>query len=166
MKPHPKHNQGFSLIETMIYVSLLIVIVGIFTAFTADIVRGAARIIDKKMIVQNNRFVLDKMLQEIKTSQNVEVSPDAKELTLLDASSTLVRFFSNEDEQAIYFNDGTQNLRLTEAGVRASDLKFTTVGSYGIRLEYNLAKVKLSTNFSKPFELKTSQVIVPRGNLY
>lgn len=164
MKKKLSATKGFSLIETMIYVVLLVIMVTVFTAFSVDVVRAGVRVVDKKIVDQNNRFILSKISQEIKTARQITgVNPT--NLALVDADSNNVSFYLESAEQAIYFQNPSQNLRLTGEDVKITNLNFSSVGK-GVKIEFSLERAKPASSLYKPYQLTTTQLILPRQNIY
>lgn len=164
MKARLNDNGGFGLIEAMFYIVLLAVAVTIFTAFTTDVIKGSAKAVDKKSVWQNSRFVADKIVQEVKTANQI-TGVSTTSLALLDAGNASVSFYFDAGQHAVFFQSGAQNSRLTAEDVKVTGLNFTAAGG-GVRLDFTLEKVKPAGYPYKPYRLTTSRLIIPRKNLY
>lgn len=69
-----KSNCGFTVIETLIYIALTIVVVGNFTVFASLVSSSRAKISATQEINRSARFIIDIITRNVKAADNI-VSP-------------------------------------------------------------------------------------------
>ena len=81
-----KQNKGFILLEKLLYITFVSIALIVLTMFLVDVVRNSTTAINAKEVQQNNRLILSRITQEIKT---------AKQITSLEP--TCISFIDSED---------------------------------------------------------------------
>lgn len=66
-------TRGFSLIELIVYITIVSILAFVFVSFTIDLVGNSQRSRVKQDVQQNARHALDRMLQEIRSASAVNV---------------------------------------------------------------------------------------------
>ena len=155
---------GFSLIEVIIYVALTIVLVTVFTAFTTDVVKGAAKIFASKEVHQNYRLVLNRLTQDLKTAKQI-LDLQVDEITIENAQGDTVRYYFDSAGKTIYYDNGADVYPLHGPEVEVTALVFTAIGQ-AIRLEISLEKAADFKPGSSPYSLSGYSMVIPRPQIY
>ncbi len=160
-----KNESGFSLIELLVYISLIGIITIIFTNFTATIVRKSIKASTINEVNQSARFLLSRISQEIKIADNINIA-SAEEIVLTNAENNSITISFDSINSLINYNGSP----ISNETIRVTSLVFTE-----IPLEYpaSAVKIQLSVEQKNPFlknnlshKLDLSTVIVPRSKLY
>ncbi|MBZ9572524.1 hypothetical protein KJA15_04285 [Patescibacteria group bacterium] len=166
-------NQGFTLIEFIIYISIVVGILVLMTGFLWNIIFGNIKETSYQEVQQNGRFVLTKIIQEIKKATGIN-NPLPGELA---NSLSLAMSDSNFDPTIFDLFQGKLRIaqgignsyELTTDRVIVTDLRFTNLSYENtpgtIRIEMtiehsnpaNLIEYQASTN------LKSTVSLVPGG---
>lgn len=115
-----KNQKGFSLIELIIYMSIVAIATVVFTNFLVDVTRNAAKSRVTKDVQQNARLAMQWMTREIRRASSI--MPSGSTLTLNSGTFTV-----NASNQLDY--SGTP---ITSADVRVTTLTFTPIGTSGV----------------------------------
>ncbi len=141
-------GRGFSLVETIIYVALLVLIVGITIVSIVSMVQSQRNIKSNLLIQESAMVALDRMVREIRDSSGVDVSstfgsnPGILKLNGTDISnnSRTVEFYVNSGRLMLKEN-GVVSGPLTLASVTVSNLVFRfldTASSDAVKIEMTL----------------------------
>lgn len=77
IKKYLSCNQGFSLLETIIYISLLMIIVSISIYFIVNIFSTFNKTFAQKEVLTNTQYAIDAMTEQIKFAKNIYVPTSA-----------------------------------------------------------------------------------------
>ena len=164
IKEKNKNERGFTLIEQIIYISLIVVMITIFTGFITDVIRGATKVVDAKEVMQNNQLAIARITQEIKTAKQI-VSVEPQKLTIVDRNDNTSFFYLDTTEKSIRYDNSIEDLRITNDEVLVTVLNFSSVGNI-IDIDLSMKKNKKHSNTGDPYELNSSSTAVPRPGLY
>jgi type II secretory pathway pseudopilin PulG len=127
-------NQGFTLVEFIIYIAILAPILVLITGFLLLIVLGNIKETAYREVQQNARFALTKITQEIKKANSINSpspgppptnSANSLSLTMADGSLTIFDFF--DGKLRITKGSSPISYDLTSDQVIVSNLKFTNL---------------------------------------
>jgi type II secretory pathway pseudopilin PulG len=164
MKLLIKNTRGYALVELLVYIGLVAIIFTIFTSFVVDVTKTAARVYDVKEVKQNYRLINSRITQEIKTAKQI-VAVEPTQIILTDKEDNAVQFYYDSDEQAVYYFDGSEDLKLSSDSVIVSKLEFSANGNVidmEIALEINNAGGVANTNY----KIESSSLVTPRPSFY
>ncbi len=152
--------RGFTLVELLVYIAVSTVALLVFVTFMVDVSRSAARARVAQEVHQNAQFVLDRLAQEVRSSQLVDVG-----------SST---FGNDVGTLALTTSTGTHTFALasnvvtlggaplTSASVRVTKLRFTNA-TPAVTVQLRVEDATSSVN---PQTIEFQTTLVPRQTLY
>ena len=161
---------GYSLIELLIYIGLVGVIIVIFTAFTADVLKTSAKALTIKEVNQSARLLLARITQEIKTAKTFSVSPNQIDLTY--AAGTPVTFSFDDTNDLVNYNDGAGNIQISNNTIRVTHLGFqqTVLQTYpliqAITIDLTVEQKNPQPSSNQKYQLQLSSTVTPRPQLY
>ena len=151
-------QSGFSLVEAMIYVTLVVGITVVFTGFTADIIRGSSKVISIKEVDQGSRLLMAQIGQSIKTATQVN-SVTSSILSLNNPA--LVYSFDSVNKRV------TQNgVVISSSSVRITNLVFSQPSANVITVQLSVDQKNPNLPKNQQYHLDLSQSFVPRILLY
>lgn len=146
-------QKGFTLIEFIIYGTLVTIIIGVIVLTSVNVMGARARITAREEVSHNARFALDKIMYEIRRAESI-TSPEpglsASSLGLVDGEGDSRVFNLDSEGKVLQMTIGSGTpVSLTSESVVLSNLQFTNV-SYEdtpgtIRIEMTVA-------FANPLE--------------
>lgn len=140
-----KKQEGFTLIETLIYIAFFAVLVGSLLGITFQTIDNSARLSKKITIQQEANFILRKIEWAINNAQSV-VSPDSNtlEVTLYDGG------------EKITFSPSGDYMKIARGSNASVELNSVNIKVTGTNFQYTPAtkEVKVSLNVEgENFEL-------------
>lgn len=155
-------KKGFSLVETVVYVSLMGLLVAIITYVISVIFQANAIVKSTRSIENSSIAALDRMVREIRAASSIDASSvlgagtnyGELKLTIPNGASTRsVRFYLSNER--VYVDDNNvQTGPLTLAGVRATSLQFfvmSTSTSKAVKIELVLVGPPSNPGLSDKF---------------
>lgn len=155
---------GFTMVELLVYVSLLVVVSTIFFAFSADVIMGLTRLIDSKELYQNSRLMLAQVGQDIKTAKEI-VNLSVEQITLRDAREQEVSYYYDAGAQKLFYSSEVGELPLGNDTIKVTDFSFEAVGK-GAQINLTVAPAKTINYRGGVTELSLSSVFLPRNLIY
>lgn len=158
------HQKGFTIIELLVYISLVSVGVIVMTAFLADVLKSAAHGKMKQDMQQNGRYILSRLIQDIRSKQ-VDAASDADTLVL--ASGPVRTTYDLDGQNITYaFDDGagavTGPVDLNSSGVCVASVAFTR--DVSVRIDMTIRP--RGTCGDTKGELVLATTVVPRQSIY
>jgi len=127
MSPIKKNGFGFTLIEVLIFISILVVILGICFSFLLITFSGSSKADALKEVKQNGSFALSLMEKFALSAERVACLPNSLTVTMLDGTSTV---FSC-DGVKISSSSSSLTTSLTDDNVTVSNCVFTCTATPG-----------------------------------
>lgn len=159
-------NSGFTMIELLIYISLVAVISIIFTSFTADVVKSASRSLVVKEVSQNTRLVLSRIIQEIKTAKSIS-SVTASEISLISFDNTPFDLgFDSVNDLAYIDVNGGGDVSISNDDVRITALTFEEVSTDVIKITITVEQKNPLASEPRKYKLDLSTIVTVRSDLY
>lgn len=156
-----KRNQsGISVIELLVYISLVGIITIILTGFTSDVIKTSLHLSTINQVDQNARFLLSRISQEIKTAKEISPITDIHQLTFKDSGGNWVTI-SLTGEQI--------NLGLTPLStqaVRVTNLEFEKISPAVIEIRLSVAQKNPNAPERFRHQRNLSTIVAPRPQLY
>jgi type II secretory pathway pseudopilin PulG len=123
-----KSLRGFTLIEVLVYIGVLLIIVSALSYFMIWSIRSAAKIKTMREVSYNARRAIETMTHGIREAENVSTSSTAASLFLEKTDGTIIDFYLASS--TLYHKEGLQNpFALTSDHVEVKNLEFLQVGS-------------------------------------
>lgn len=155
---------GFTLVELLVYIGVSTIALLVFVTFMVDVSRSAARARTVQELHQNAQFVLDRIGQEVRSSQAIDAAgstfnADAGTLTLTTSTGSHVFTLTGT---TVTLNTGSGAAALTSPSVRVTRLRFTdTSPSTTVQLRVEEAMASAS-----PQAIELQTILVPRQAVY
>ena len=163
MTKHLKKS-GFTMVELIIYLALVVVITTIFTGFTTSVVKNSARILAKNEVYYNGQFLLSRIIQEIKTAKNIGmVNTDSITMTNEYGQEVIVAFDSVNN--TINYTLDSVTTIITLDYIRATELTFHQRGDSLIAIHLMVDNGP-SNSVAFPHEANFYTAASPRSQLY
>ena len=71
-----KQQDGFTLIEVLLYLGIVVVIISVASAITFNVLFSKAKVMAMREVTQNARFAMDKVAREVRNAESI-TSPEA-----------------------------------------------------------------------------------------
>ena len=159
-----KQNKGFILLEKLLYISFVSIALIILTMFLVDVVRNSTIAINAKEVQQNNRLILSRITQEIKTAKQI-TSLEPSRISFIDCENNPVNFYWDTDQEAIFYHNGFEDIRISNSDVRITQLDFISFDEV-IEIKLELENSKHGNHILNPYHFQSSSLVVPREKLY
>ncbi|MFA6588211.1 MAG: hypothetical protein WCT08_04020 [Patescibacteria group bacterium] len=163
-----KSGAGFTLIELVIYLSITMVSIFVFTNFVAEVIKNSARADAKIEIQQNARLISSLLTREVRNASSINAlnskfGVDDGKLALINVSGSTSEFVL--ESGTVLFNDGTGQVALSNAKVKVVKLSFSQEGQV-ITLDLVLASQNPSINISMENQMEFITSFTPRAGAY
>lgn len=149
-----KKDEGFTLVEFLIYSVLITMIVGLLVLMSTNILGARGRVIAMEAISYDARFVLGRITYEIRRAEQI-ISPlsgssgSFLELTGSDGDSLVFRL-DEQEEKVLQMIIGEGNpISLTSESIIVKDLQFSNV-SY--QNSPGAVRITMTLEFDNPLE--------------
>ncbi len=158
-----KNEQGFTLVELLIYISITTLIMVALTSFVADVTKQASRTKVSKEVQQNARLIITKITQDVRTADSVtQVTPT--QIDLVKAGQA-ISYSWDSVGKTVNYNDGTGNDPLSNGRVSVTSLQFTE-SNEAINIALDVEQKNPSAKPAASSEISLSSTAVPRSALY
>ncbi|MFC1721370.1 PilW family protein [Patescibacteria group bacterium] len=134
-------QKGFSLIELLIYIAILISAVTIVAVFTVDIIKANRAEQGNRDTQQNARFIIERLQYETRWANDIATPYQTDEM-ILETSSGNVRFYLNTGDNgqtAMFIERDGSSQQLTSSQVEVSQFELQTIdpanGPPSVRVE-------------------------------
>lgn len=125
---HLKTQQGFTLIELVIYMGLMSIVVGLFAGILVTIVRIQTQQTSTRQVISELNFVMNTIARDIRDSSSLSVATNT--LTIGTSVATTNPTIISIESGAITKKEGSQaTSTLTTNRVVADELTFTELVS-------------------------------------
>jgi type II secretory pathway pseudopilin PulG len=164
----PKKTSGFTLIELMIYLSMITVVILVFNAFIVDVVRSSARAVAANSVGQDSRFMLARIGQEIKTADLViePVAATTQQLGLKKGTDNIYISYDAVNKAINYQINGNAPEKLSGDTIMVNDLSFYSADGKLIEITLEMENTKAGDSITKPYKLHATFYAQPRKELY
>lgn len=147
-----KSNKGFTLLELLIYIAILMIVMVILATTLTSINRGIGQITASSEVDSNIRFVLDKVGQDVGYASNVTVpsvaGTSSSTLTTVSASGASVSYCLVNG--IIYRQAGgsctSSSEPMTSTSVVVTSLSFTNIQNTNSTLGETVVSVQMVMN--------------------
>lgn len=156
---------GFTIVEIMIYITLVTVAMVVMAKFVADVTVNAARSKVVKEVQLNAQITLGRILNEIRNSQSV-VSVGATQLVLqANATDQVTISYNSVDSRVERLVNGAGMVILTSPEVRVTNLAFAAI-SIGVSVSLSVAQLSASAPGTYQHQAQLSGTAFPRQLVY
>lgn len=162
------NKKGFTLVEMMMYVAIMVVVGSVFVVFIPQVTRENAYIQAKGEVLDNITSVMDLMVREIKHSSGVypsttvfianpgQLSLETRFNTIATEESTFVDFYV--DSNRLYVKREEEAIQqLTSDKVKINSLVFTNLNAGG---SYPVIRIVLTASYDS-----TSQEVMAQSSV-
>ncbi len=152
-----KINNGFTLVELILYIAIVTIFMTGVIYFTSDIVYGRVKSQVHQEVNQNIRFASKRIMYEIRNASSVTVSPSSITLGSTDVgrNPTVIDVFGNR----LRIGYGGNQYFLTSNKVTVSNLSFTdlsTAGTTNVKFSITIDSTGDRREFQKSETYETS----------
>lgn len=158
-------KKGFSIIEFLIYITILTVAVAAMGLVLSNIFRVGARTDLVQEVSHNGRFAMQRIGQVTKESSGIAIEEDGKKLVLSFEDRSPVAFYVSEEangQKILKIEEEEGPIALTTKRVNVDSLFFKQVSGDSVRVEmkisfYNpqsLPEYEFTSFFTSSFTLK------------
>ncbi len=165
MKNHFKKQHGFSMIELLIYISVISAATIIFTSFTADVVKRTARILNAKEVTQNSRLIAARISQEIKTAKSIDALA-GDEITLTNFNNEQVTISYDAANNLVELTNPNGTIAITNNKIRVTALVFEQLTPEAVAFQMTVEQSNATAPKSLRYKLDFTTTVVPRPQLY
>lgn len=166
-------NRGFTLIEFLLYIGILIMVLVLIGGFLWNIIFGNIKETSHQEVQQNARFALTKITQEIKKSTEINnprpAGATSTTLSLKMADNSSTTFDVIEEKLRITQGSPPTSYYLTSDQVTVSNLQFTNLTATNtpgtIRIEMVIEHINPGgrIEYEASIDLKSTVSLVPGG---
>ena len=129
----PTRPSGFTIIELMVYISIVTVAITVFSAFMLDVTKNASRSKTIKEVQQNAQFIMNRITNDIRHAQAVTIpalGASGADLTLtMSPTLTATYHFDNAASTVTYQQNSGTAMAISNNQVRVTNLSFSNTGS-------------------------------------
>jgi len=157
-------QKGFTLLEFVIYITLVVGILVTATTFAWNIVNSRTKAFAIQEVQQNGRFIMNKIAQEVRGAQDITtpvigVPGDTLEVVVRDVAKDPIIFSLSDGKLSMSAAGGT-TYNLHSGAITVSALQFTNVSSTDdasrnvqvqVTLEYKNPENRSEREFSETF---------------
>lgn len=149
-------KRGFTLIELLIYIVLAAIILNVSVYAIWQIIESKAKSVSYNEVLNNSRFILEKISFEAKKAKSVEIpgkqGQEAKELLLKMPNNLEIRFYLKEGKLILERRDASGNIisgfPINSEKTRMAELTFKNLSPNLTRPE--TFQVKMKINYYNP----------------
>ncbi|MBU1164363.1 prepilin-type N-terminal cleavage/methylation domain-containing protein [Patescibacteria group bacterium] len=158
-------NLGFTLIELIIYMILVVVITTIFIAFTADVMKSMSKELAVKEVHQNTRLVSNRIAQEIKTARSI-TSVAIDQITIVNKDNITVNISYNSTDKTVYFDNGSGPVAMSNNKVVINSLEFEHLSTNVIEIVMDVEQSTTPHNGVSSYQIQLINTVALRKPLY
>jgi prepilin-type N-terminal cleavage/methylation domain-containing protein len=166
-------KKGFTLIEFLIYISILASILVLMVGFFWNIIFGNIKETSYQEVQQNGRFALTKMFQEIRKATKINAPSPGSSANFLSLAMTdpdlNPTVFRLKDGKLTISQGGNPAIELTTDRVIVANLLFTnlsyedTPGTIRIEIEISYLNPSGRSEYEASINLKSTVSLLPGG---
>ena len=164
-------QKGFTVLETVIYLSILVILLTVFVNFIWEIAYGNLKLENIEEVQENSRFAMEKITRSIQGSLSING------LDASSSSNTLSLHVSDKKKDPVVFDVSGGRLRMTEKGsgpyyitnnrVEVQNINFTNVAypntTGAVRVEITVKSKDPQNNLS-PYTLVSTVSLLEGGS--
>lgn len=153
-----RSRPGYTLVELLIYISIVSIALIVFMNFMTDVSRNAARDRVTKDVSQNARLILDNITRDVRNATNLTGTT----ATVLKLNSDAVEYSRDVTNNTVTVKNASGTQAITSNTVKVTALTFTLPASSN---ELSVLVTVQSSNITIPAATLTT-TIIPRQTLY
>lgn len=142
-----KNRKGFTLIEVLVYIAVLILAVLVMVSLFLSLSTVLSRNQVERELSQTAQVTLEKMVRDIRAAATADTTV-ANQLTLQTIGGATTTQFALSGNSVVMNLNGTNLGTLTSNTVSVDDLVFTKYETLGAELETILVRVALTLSVS------------------
>lgn len=142
-----KNRKGFTLIEVLVYIAVLIIAVLVMVSLFLSLSTVLSRNQVERELSQTAQVTLEKMVRDIRAAATADTTV-ANQLTLQTIGGATTTQFALSGNSVVMNLNGTNLGTLTSNTVSVDDLVFTKYETLGAELETILVRVALTLSVS------------------
>ena len=157
-------RKGFTIIEFLIYITILVIAIAAMGLILSNIFRVGARTDVIQEVSHNGRFAMQRIGQTINEGSGIDIKEGGKELEISfkDQDPILFHVLEEDRRKKIIIREGGQDIELTTNRVNVDSIFFKKVSDDSVRVEMkisfynpqNLPEYEFNNFFTSSFTLK------------
>ncbi|HUW71742.1 MAG TPA: hypothetical protein VMV66_00905 [Candidatus Humimicrobiaceae bacterium] len=157
-------KKGFSIIEFLIYITILVIAIAAMGLVLSNIFRVGARTDVVQEVSHNGRFAMQRIGQTINEGSGIDIRDGGRELEISfkDRGPILFYIFEENDRKELIIQEEGQDIELTTNRVNIDSIFFKKVSDNSVRIEVkisfynpqNLPEYEFNNFFTGSFTLK------------
>lgn len=157
-------KKGFSIIEFLIYITILVIAIAAMGLVLSNIFRVGARTDVVQEVSHNGRFAMQRIGQTINEGSGIDIRDRGRELEISfkDRGPILFYIFEENDRKELIIQEEGQDIELTTNRVNIDSIFFKKVSDNSVRIEVkisfynpqNLPEYEFNNFFTGSFTLK------------
>lgn len=159
-----RRPRGFTLVELLVYIAVSTIALLVFVTFMVDVSRSAARARTVQELQQNAQFVMDRLAQEVRSSQAIITTEPPSKFNVNDGILELTTsvgphtFKLDTVKNTVTLNGSD----ITSTSVVVKKLLFTSLGST-VTVQLQIVEKNTPAN---PQSIDLQTTLVPRQAVY
>lgn len=149
-----KNNKGFTLIEILVYISLVSIFLTGAVFFNLDILHSREKTQSQQNVSENARFALERISFEIRNADDIiSISPTTITLANTLSGNTTISL----QNEAVHLISGTTDDDLTNNQVKITNLEFLNLSngnSKNIQTLLTIKNKEIEENYQTSVELR------------
>ncbi|MFH1207566.1 MAG: type II secretion system protein [Patescibacteria group bacterium] len=163
MEKKIKNQNGYTLIELLVYLSIVTISVIVFTTFVVNVTKNSARAEMKQELQENARVVGNRLTQNIRQAEGID--PANSLFDVVDGQLALNKSAAPDItfrllDNAVVYNNGTNDYVLTNDKVKVTKMQFSQTADL-VKIELTLEQ---SNDPTSTFSLHTA--VLARQSIY
>ena len=157
-------KKGFTIIEFLIYITILVIAIGAMGLVLSNIFRVGARTDVIQEVSHNGRFAMQRIGQTINEGSAIDIKNGGKELEISfkDRGPVLFYIHEEDDRKELIIQEGGQDIEITTNRVNVDSIFFKKISDDSVRVEIkisfynpqNLPEYQFNNFFTGSFTLK------------
>jgi type II secretory pathway pseudopilin PulG len=148
-----KKQDGMTLIELSIYITLVAAVLVMATSFAWNIINSRTKAFAVQEVEQNGRYIIEKFSQTVRQANDLTtpaISASGTTLTLAMKGSTVSTVVLNVNGTQLLYKEGSgPSIALNSSAVKVTSLNFTNISSANgktkhVRLQFTLETINPS----------------------
>lgn len=154
--------RGFTLVETLVYSAMAIVIIGVLSMLFVNIYSLYKDITIEPRTDRSMLLTIDRLVKDVRSGQDIDLgnsvfgaSDGQLLITAVENSALVQKFYKLENGRIVYQEDGGNESFLTPSDIEVTKLQFeylTTDISEGVRIEIDVSMPKTDNVEIKEYE--------------
>jgi len=161
--PLPLGRGGFTIIELLVYLSIVAVAMTIFSVFTVDVIKNASRSRTVIAVEQNAQFIMNRLATDIQNAQSIN-SVTSSSISLTNSLGVAVIYSWDSVNKKVTY----QAADVSTIQVRVTSLSFQQVSTAPptISIGLTVAQGNVLASAAGQYSTSLATTVVSRRGIY